>query len=60
MKKSLALFALALFLALPSVSCAVNLSKMSFDDLIDMRRQIELELMNRKDWKEVLIQEGIY
>lgn len=60
MKKSFALFALALCLVIPSVSCAVNLSKMSFDDLIDLRRQIELELMNRKDWQEVLVQEGIY
>lgn len=60
MKKSFMLFALALFIVLPSVSCAVNLSKMSFYDLIDLRGQIELELMNRKNWQEVLVQEGIY
>lgn len=60
MKKSFMLFALVLFIVLPSVSCAVNLSKMSFDDLIDLRGQIELELMNRKNWQEVLVQEGIY
>lgn len=60
MKKMFLSIFLSILLAMPSASCAVNLEAMSFSDLVELRRQIELELMSRKDWKEVLVQEGIY
>lgn len=38
----------------------VDLESMSFDELIDLREQITIEITSRPEWKEVNVPAGIY
>ena len=59
---SLMLIALVLCSAIPSFAEGTtwDLSEMSFQELIDLRRQIDYELWNAEEWQEVLVPEGVY
>lgn len=60
MKKLLAL-SLILILALPAaLADGVDLSSMSYDELTDLRSQLEQEIMSRPEWKEVQVPPGRY
>ena len=58
MKKQMLSVLLTVLLLLPSVCFAVDLSGMSFDELIDLRSQLEKEILSRPEWKEVTVPAG--
>lgn len=59
MKKILAI--LILLLALPITAQAdVDLSGMSFDELVALRDQINLAMWNSQEWQEVTVPQGIW
>lgn len=59
MKKLIAL--LLLLLALPVCAQAdVNLSGMSFDELVLLRDQINLAIWNSQEWQEVTVPQGLW
>ena len=52
---------LALILALiPAAAADWDLSDFSFDDLIALRAQVQLEMMSRPDYEEVEVPLGVY
>jgi hypothetical protein len=55
----LCVFALALALV-PAAFAEWDLSGMSFEDLIALRAQTQLEMMNRSEWQEVEVPQGLY
>ena len=58
--KKLTALVLSLIL-LTSVSMAeVDLSSYSYDQLLDLNRQVQFEIMSRPEWKEVTVPAGIY
>ncbi len=61
MKKMLAII-LILALALPVVSSAdlPDLSGLSFEELVQLRDQINLAMWNSQEWQEVTVPAGIY
>lgn len=63
MKKVISLFLcfvlLSCALVLPSAA-AENISDLTFDQLIELRRKIEKEIVSRPEWKEVTVPAGIY
>lgn len=60
MKKLLSLLVLvALFLSVPA-SADVDLSGMSFDELIALREQVNLALWATEEWQEVTVPAGAY
>ncbi|MBQ7826280.1 MAG: hypothetical protein IJ337_08050 [Clostridia bacterium] len=55
------IFALVLLLALPiSVSADVDLSGMSFDELVALRDQLNLAIWNSAEWQEVTVPPGLW
>lgn len=63
MKKLVTLF-LILALAVPAAAMASaalpDLSGLSFDELIQLKEKISLELWNRPEWQEVMVPPGVY
>lgn len=61
MKKVLSLL-LVLALLLPAFAVAegVDLSALSFDQLVQLREQIARELTTRPEWKEVTVPQGVW
>lgn len=52
---------LALVFALaPAASADVDLSGMSFDELVALRNQIDLAIWNSQEWQEVTVPQGLY
>lgn len=51
--------ALALFLA-PAAFADVDLSSMSFDELVALKDQINLAIWNSADWQEVTVPQGVW
>ena len=55
------LFALILALMLPiGVSADVDLSGMSFDELVALRDQLNLAIWNSAEWQEVTVPQGVW
>ena len=56
------LFVLFLFLALlfSSASADVDLSCMTFDELVALRDQLNLAIWNSKEWQEVKVPQGVW
>lgn len=55
------IFALLLLLALPVGAVAdVDLSSMSFDELVALRDQLNLAIWNSVEWQEVTVPQGIW
>lgn len=60
MKKMLCIV-FSLVLILPSLGLAeIDLSSLSFDDLVYLRQRIYQELITRPEWKEVTVPQGIW
>ena len=61
MKKFLSLL-LVLCLLLPALAIAevIDLSALSFDQLIQLRQRISQELTTRPEWKEVTVPQGVW
>lgn len=59
MKKTLA-FLLALFLLAGSAAAEVDLSGMTFDELVALKEQINQALWSSKEWQEVTVPAGIW
>lgn len=63
MKKLITLF-LILALAVPAAAMASTalpeLSGLSFDELIQLKEKISLELWSRPEWQEVMVPPGVY
>lgn len=62
MKRILSLaLALILVLAIPVVSFAdIDLSGMSFDELVALKDQINLAIWQSEDWQQVEVPQGVY
>lgn len=60
MKKTIAILSAILFLATPAAFASNDLSKMTVDELIKLRTQIETELVSRKEVKSFSIPQGTY
>lgn len=59
MKRILAFILVMLVAALPA--CAeIDLSSMSFDDLLALQEKVVKEITSRAEWKEVAVPPGIY
>lgn len=56
------LFAVCLLMMLVSTVAfaEVDLSAMSFDELAALRDQCQMEMMNRDEWQEVTVPQGVY
>ena len=62
MKRTLCIilaFVLVLTLA-PAAFADVDLSGMSFDELVALKDQINLALWNSADWQEVTVPQGVW
>lgn len=62
MKKAISLlcvFALILALAVPALA-DVDLSGLSFEELVALKSQIDLELFARPEWQSVEVPQGLY
>ena len=61
MKKSILVLILALLL-LPvhALASSVDLSGMSFDELVALKEQINLALWQTEEWQEVTVPQGVY
>ena len=62
MKKHIALFLIALLLPVAAFATdlEIDLSNMSFDQLVALREQVNLAIWNSQEWQEVTVPEGIY
>lgn len=59
MKKVLAVLFL-LCLAIPAAAESVDLDSLSFQELAALRDRIQLEMMQRGEWQEVTVPQGVY
>lgn len=54
-------FFLIVMLALPALACAdVDLSGMTFDELVALKDQINLAIWNSDQWQEVTVPQGVW
>lgn len=59
--KKLLCIVFSLSLILPSLGLAeIDLSSLSFNDLINLRQQVDQELITRPEWKEVTVPQGVW
>lgn len=59
MKKIVA-FVLALLLLIPSAFAEVDLSSYSYEQLLELYRSVQQEIISRPEWKEVTVPKGVY
>lgn len=59
MKKLFSLFLILCAIAAPSLA-EVDLSGMSFDELVALREQIDLAIWNCAEWQEVTVPQGLW
>lgn len=59
MKKLFSLFLILCTIAAPSLA-EVDLSGMSFDELVALREQIDLAIWNCAEWQEVTVPQGVW
>lgn len=60
MKKLLILFLLLVLLAGSAAADPIDLSDMSFDELVALRDQLNLAIWNSQEWQEVTVPAGVY
>lgn len=60
MKRLFVLLLAAIFLAGSAAADQVDLSGMSFDDLVALRDQLNLAIWNSREWQEVKVPAGIW
>lgn len=60
MKKLLPFFLAALLFCFAAIADPVDLSGMSFEELVALRDQLNLAIWNSQDWQEVTVPEGIW
>lgn len=60
LKKGIAAAALAALLAMPVAHATVDLSGMSFDELLVLKEQINAALWASDEWQEVTVPAGVY
>lgn len=60
MKRLFALLLTALMLAGSAAADPVDLSGLSFDELVALRDQLNLAIWNSQEWQEVTVPEGIW
>lgn len=59
MKKLIAVLLLCCMFIYPAVA-EIDLSSLSFYELAELRRNCQFEMMNRPEWKEVQVPQGIW
>lgn len=60
MKRFTALFLLLVFLSCSAAADPIDLSGMSFDELVALRDQLNLAIWNSQEWQEVTIPAGVW
>lgn len=60
MKKLLSLFLTALLFCSSAAADPVDLSGMSFDELVALRDQLNLAIWNSQEWQEVTVPAGVW
>lgn len=60
MKKLLVLCLCSLLLAMPLAHAEIDLSGLSFDELLALKEQINLALWASEEWQEVTVPAGVY
>ena len=63
MKKLLCILsalAIALSLAVPAAAENIDLTALSWEELLELKEKITLEQMSRDEWQEVEVQQGVY
>ena len=60
MKRLFIVLLALLLLCSSALAGSIDLTGMSFDDLIALRGQVDLALWNSQEWKKVTVPEGIY
>ena len=60
MKRFLAIMVLVLMVVSSAAAEDIDLSGLSFDQLVQLQSRITMELMQRDEWQEVTVPEGIY
>jgi len=60
MKRFFCLFACVVFLPFAALADLPDLSGLSFDELVQLKDQINLAIWNSEDWQEVTIPVGMY
>ena len=58
MKRLVAVFLLLCLVTVPAVSDGVDLSKFTYDELINLRHAVDAEIISRPEWKEVTVPVG--
>lgn len=54
-------FFLIVMLALPALACAdVDLSGMTFDELVALKEKIDIAIWNSEEWQEVTVPQGVW
>ena len=56
----LALILVLVLLVVPSAFAAVDLSGMSYDELVALKDQINLAIWNSQEWQEVTVPQGVW
>ena len=60
MKKLIALFLILCLTASFAVADGIDLSALSFEELLSLRNELNAEIMSRQEWKEVSVPEGTW
>ena len=60
MKRFFLLFLAVMLLISSAAADPIDLSGMSFDDLVSLRDQLNLAIWNSQEWQEVTVPEGIW
>lgn len=60
MKRLLSVLLLLIFLAGPAAADPIDLSGMSFDELVALRDQLNLAIWNSQEWQEVTVPAGVW
>lgn len=56
--KRIIILALIVLMAIPAAAEDLDLSKLSFDELVILHKNIQLEIISRPEWKEVHVPAG--
>ena len=60
MKRILSLLLVAMFLTGSAFAASFDLSGLSYDELVDLKNQINLAIWNSEEWQEVTVPQGTW
>lgn len=60
MKKMICVLAILMMLIPTQAMCEIKLSEMSYEELVELKSQIDMAIWQSKEWQEVEVPKGVY